>query len=197
VTTGQGLLGNNMFTYCNNNPINSADCTGTLPVIFNEDYAGSNCTATAIPVPIPIPLPYPVLNGIEDDTKAWVEAQTGLKEYRDNCVYVLKDPTDNNLVKYVGRTNDPGRREKEHKNDPLHPQRADYNMVVLVTGLTKNEAMAVEQFLISAYTVGYLENARREISARRVPQFESYLGAIAEIHTGISGNTILEFMTRR
>lgn len=31
VTTGQGLLGNNMFAYCNNNPVNLMDSTGTLP----------------------------------------------------------------------------------------------------------------------------------------------------------------------
>ena len=29
VSTGQGILGNNMFTYCGNNPINFADRYGT------------------------------------------------------------------------------------------------------------------------------------------------------------------------
>jgi len=29
--TGQGLLGNNMFAYCNNNPVNYSDPTGNLP----------------------------------------------------------------------------------------------------------------------------------------------------------------------
>ena len=176
-----------------------ADYLGARLEAYKGDISGYGGGGFSLPIPLPLPLPWleERLSEIADSVKAWVAAQKGLKEYRDNCVYVLKDPTDNNLVKYVGRTNDPGRREQEHKNDPSHPQRRDYNMVVLVAGLTKDEAMAVEQFLISAYTVGYLENARREISARRVPQFESYLGAIAEIHTGIPGNTILEFMTRR
>ena len=31
-TTGQGLLGNNMFAYCNNNPINLRDITGETPL---------------------------------------------------------------------------------------------------------------------------------------------------------------------
>ena len=31
VSTGHGLLGNNMFTYCNNNPVNMTDASGTFP----------------------------------------------------------------------------------------------------------------------------------------------------------------------
>jgi RHS repeat-associated protein len=31
VTTGQGILGNNMFTYCNNNPVSMADTLGKWP----------------------------------------------------------------------------------------------------------------------------------------------------------------------
>ena len=31
VSTGQGFAGNNMFAYCNNNPVNLYDATGTLP----------------------------------------------------------------------------------------------------------------------------------------------------------------------
>ena len=30
VSTGQGVLGNNMFAYCNNNPVNFWDPTGEL-----------------------------------------------------------------------------------------------------------------------------------------------------------------------
>ena len=31
ITTGQGLLGNNMFAYCNNNPVLYSDFSGTIP----------------------------------------------------------------------------------------------------------------------------------------------------------------------
>ena len=31
-STGQGILGHNMFAYCNNNPINCIDMTGCYPV---------------------------------------------------------------------------------------------------------------------------------------------------------------------
>lgn len=64
-STGQGLLGNNMFAYCGNNPVNYADPTGTLwrliipmiiPLIFSgcdddsgEPYSGqANCYAYAM-----------------------------------------------------------------------------------------------------------------------------------------------------
>jgi len=31
ISTGQGVLGNNMFAYCNNNPVNMVDASGNLP----------------------------------------------------------------------------------------------------------------------------------------------------------------------
>ena len=34
-STGQGILGNNMFAYCNNNPVNLSDNNGTIP--FADD----------------------------------------------------------------------------------------------------------------------------------------------------------------
>lgn len=33
-STGQGFVGNNMFAYCNNNPVMYADYTGECPVVF-------------------------------------------------------------------------------------------------------------------------------------------------------------------
>lgn len=36
-TTGQGLLGNNMFVYCNNNPANFQDSTGSKMVYMRAD----------------------------------------------------------------------------------------------------------------------------------------------------------------
>ena len=44
VSTGQGLLGNNMFAYCNNNPVNYSDSSGQLPVkntVYINDGAPS------------------------------------------------------------------------------------------------------------------------------------------------------------
>ena len=40
VSTGQGILGNNMFAYCNNNPVMFQDDYGNFPMLFGEDYPG-------------------------------------------------------------------------------------------------------------------------------------------------------------
>ncbi|MBE6533948.1 MAG: RHS repeat-associated core domain-containing protein, partial [Ruminococcaceae bacterium] len=39
VSTGQGIIGNNMFAYCNNNPVNMIDNVGTWPC-WNDIKAG-------------------------------------------------------------------------------------------------------------------------------------------------------------
>ena len=40
VSTGQGLLGNNMFAYCNNNPVNYTDKSGKAPIDPSGDFGG-------------------------------------------------------------------------------------------------------------------------------------------------------------
>ena len=37
ISTGTGLLGNNMFAYCNNNPANSSDPTGMCPMCMADE----------------------------------------------------------------------------------------------------------------------------------------------------------------
>ena len=110
---------------------------------------------------------------------------------------MLKDPDDGYLVKYVGRTNDPGRRLYEHQHDRVHQWRQNYTMTVLVTGLTKEQAMAWEQVIISAYTICYLENARREIAVENVGKFQNYMSAVAELITGLPASHIYELIKGR
>ena len=40
VSTGQGLLGNNMFAYCDNSPVNKADPTGEFGILSTLAVAG-------------------------------------------------------------------------------------------------------------------------------------------------------------
>ena len=96
-----------------------------------------------------------------------------------NSIYVLHD--DNNVVHYVGITNNVARRAREHLTDPHHPQRANYKMKVVATGLSRPAARIGEQVLISAYTMDALENARREIAVRNLPKFSKELRRIAEL----------------
>ena len=77
VSTGQGVLGNNMFAYCGNNPVNRADSTGMIwkeiGDIFSKAWngiktwakntfgAGSSTTATIAEIETPvIPDPSPI-----------------------------------------------------------------------------------------------------------------------------------------
>ena len=185
-------MGNNMFAYCNNNPVCLVDPSGNIAKAYDRDLVGYGGAGAGI-----LFAPFGLLEEAATDVRTWVEAQKGKKGNHDNSVYVLKDPSDHDLVKYVGRTNNPKRREWEHHNDPAHSWRKDYQMVVLITGLTKDQAMLWEQFVISAYTVNYLENARREISVRNVPKFESYINSVTEIYTGMSGSDVIDFITGR
>ena len=96
----------------------------------------------------------------------------------------MQDPNNDNIVKYVGRTNNPGRRALEHRNDPKHPERENYNMLVLVSGLTREQAMLLEQILISTYTLDYLDNARREIAVGNIGKYHDYMAAVSELIHG-------------
>ena len=210
VATGQGLSGNNMFVYCLNNPVNLIDPYGLFGLGVSQRYrnqfsvcsfegiAGVALVGGTITTGIAIGS---VLAETFEETAAkitaWIEAQVSQEEPEDNSVYVLKDPNDGNLVKYVGRTNDPNRRLYEHQHDPLHPWRNNYTMTVVVTGLTKEKAIVWEQTFISAYTLTYLENARREIAVKNVGKYQSYMGAVAEIITGLPVGEITNFITGR
>ena len=126
--------------------------------------------------------------------KTFAKTKTSDKEKRTHHVYILQDPQQKNITKYVGRTNDPDRRMREHKRDPLHPERKNYNMVVLVSGLTKEQAMVIEQILISAFTLGNLENARREISVGNLEQYKCYLTAAKDIIQAASEDALFDLM---
>ena len=54
----------------------------------------------------------------------------------------------------------------------------------MASELTLDEARLVEQILISAYTIMYLDNARNEIARGKMGQFKQYIGAVTEIFVG-------------
>ena len=207
VATGQGLSGNNMFAYCLNNPVNLMDQYGLCGLGVSRRFSNqfSVCSFEGIAgvalvggsIAVGTAIGSALADAFEETAEkiiAWVEAQTTQEEYRDNSVYVLKDPNDGYLVKYVGRTNDPVWRLYEHQHDSAHSWRQDYTMTVLVTGLTKDKAMIWEQTIISAYTLGYLENARREIAFKNVDKFQRYVGAVTELITYLPASDIYELI---
>ena len=54
VSTGTGVLGHNMFVYCNNNPTNGADPSGNYPLTLRELQnnlnSGTNCNYTLMDI---------------------------------------------------------------------------------------------------------------------------------------------------
>ena len=187
-----------MFAYCGNNPVAFADpfglCLCNAGSLKNKFSTANYCTGcglagAAIGTAVTDTILSYAVDTIEETKQkviAWIESCGGDGEQRDNSVYILTDPNNGNLVKYVGRTNNPVRRANEHKNDPFHPERKGYEMKVLVSGLTLDEARLVEQVVISVFTVAYLENARREIAVSKIDQYAKYMGAVAEMVGGAS-----------
>ena len=191
-----------MFAYCNNNPVNFNDTSGNMcgPATKGERIAliggGFGGAVGFVDIRF-IDALIDTIDNTAEKVVAWVDAQVRKTEYREYSVYVLTDPNDDNLVKYVGRTNDPIRRMNEHKNDLRHLQRKEYVMDVVLTGLTKDESTLWEQTLISGYSIAYLENARREIAVRNVGKFASYIGSVAEMLLDISSDSIEQLIIGR
>ena len=112
-----------------------------------------------------------------------------VEKYRGYSVYLLRDSLNEDKVMYVGITNDPVRREAEHKNEnnpanKKHPKKTGdkyWEMQVVYTGLTKEEARTMEQSLICIYTIQALSNARYEMSKKNVENFTKELERTATL----------------
>lgn len=112
---------------------------------------------------------------------------------RDQSVYIMRNKTTNE-VQYVGRTNNPERRQSEHAKDPKKANLQ--SLEVKFTGLTKPEARALEQILISSYTLNNLANARREIAVGNVRGFAGKIGNVISLFGGAVEDEFLNLMGR-
>lgn len=97
-------------------------------------------------------------------------------------------------VQYVGRTNCPERGQREHDRDFTKSNLLP--LEVKFSGLTKREARVMEQVLISAYSLDYLSNARREIAVGNVGGFTREIGNIVTIFGGVAEDELLNLMGR-
>ena len=222
---GGNINGYNLFAYCLNNPVNLSDTTGHWPswsqafavvavaalavaavamVIATAGVAApalavagggiisAGAAATAASVASAALLTSGIAATAAIVTDA-VERKSYQRPTRNQSVYVMRDKTTNH-VKYVGRTNNPQRRQKEHTRDTrkanLQP------LEVKFTGLTKTEARAMEQILISAYTLDNLLNARREIAVGNVAGFTGRIDNVISIFEGVAEDELLNLMGR-
>ena len=188
-----------MFAYCGNNPVCYCDPFGyasdTACGINNKFCLDLNIGLGGGIVILPNPHVIDTLVDAIEDTKqkiiAFAESSTDSSP-RDQSVYTLSDS--NGMVRYVGRTNDPVRRLYQHQHDPLHPWRREYTMNVVASGLTLKGAKLFEQALISAYSITYLENMRREISVGNLQGYRQSASALTELIYGVDADVLFEMM---
>jgi len=90
-----------------------------------------------------------------------------LKNY---TVYVIvyKNTTD---VVYVGMTKNYTARKNKHTSKKF--PKTKYTMMPIATGLSKSQARALEQTLITAYTLDTLENMINSISPKKWSKFKT------------------------
>ena len=92
------------------------------------------------------------------------------------------DSLNENKVSYVGMTNNPWRRKKEHEKDPSKKtMNIPWNMYIVKDKLSKKEARTLENALICIYTIEALANARHEIAVKNFDGFEKEFARAASI----------------
>ena len=112
-----------------------------------------------------------------EEAKIWVRAQIdagGVDEnnLKDHSIYVILDKSTDEVV-YVGRTSNFAARYYAHQRSK-NARFSDklYTMLPIATGMTLDEARALEQLLISAYTLDALCNSINSIAERNWSKFE-------------------------
>ena len=104
------------------------------------------------------------------------------EEYPGVSVYVLMDSLDGYAVKYVGISNNPVERAKQHaRDDSKKTNGKPWHMYIWASGKTRREARMIEQSLICVFTIDALANARYEIAVKNIPGFKNELKTAASL----------------
>ena len=208
-STGQGVLGNNMFAYCGNNPVNYLDPAGT-DLIYLSDYViyclcgaladlivainsikvsiETALASMAVPIicfaaaAVAVIAIVQLIDELQDlcvmaeEVVAWAEAQVSAKTYSTSQLsnYTVYAIARKGTVKieYVGITKSYDSRNYYHQRRPnANYPVEDYEMVPIATGLTYKDARALEQTLITAYTLDCLDNMINSIAKGKFNKF--------------------------
>lgn len=91
-----------------------------------------------------------------------------------NSVYAIYPNKSDYDVCYVGRTQNFKARQYRHQKRPgaIYPEKS-YTMIAVATGLSKAQSRALEQTLITAYSLKTLDNMINSISPRKWKNFKS------------------------
>lgn len=163
-STGQGLLGNNMFAYCRSNPVNNADNSGNYPVAIIPEVVIPALVAAAGAV-------FVGASSYERKKPLSVSVSKPLQEKDDQySVYFLKESGDiHNEIVYVGRvkTSNLSTRMSYHST-------RNRELVYSIDGLNYNECRFVEQVgMIWCHTISAnpLNNQIRGIGPRNAKRY--------------------------
>ena len=186
INANGGVLGNNLYAYCNNNPVNYSDTTG------NSITAIGIVTAVAIGA-VAILTIATLIWLCTDEGQASVQRASSniayamddffsnieeqIRKLNDDhpgeyVVYGLRDGEGN--IKYVGRTKNLNRRLAAHKNSQ---KTRDLELSFVTKPLTWSEARGMEQFGILLYNTKELGvNSINGISPKN-PNKKAYMSA--------------------
>ena len=182
VSTGQGLVGHNMYAYCGNDPVNRLDPQGTFWACFFGDdtdthfngdrgsLGGTSSLGSAL-------LAAGVCAGVlwyasnrQSNSLAGVDTieKTNLRS-KSYTVYVLVDAQ--RTVQYVGRTTNLPARELAHKSS----HRSALHLKIIEENLTYSQARALEQTLMLYYHTlnrsNPINNQINGVSIRKWPYY--------------------------
>ena len=182
-TTGQGVLGNNMFAYCNNNPLRFSDSEGNWPKlseIFTAVAATAIAVAAVAAVVAVCTLAAPAaiaIGGTVVTTSAVVSVGTQAvavagcsavaalasqkieeSSTQTYSVYFLEDS--NGAIQYVGRVTDSGYNDRMR----YHAATRGLTPQLRVSGLSYAEARGLEEIgMIECHTLNASNTANNQI----------------------------------
>ena len=199
----RSLDGYNLFAYCANNPVIGFDPFGfAIEDAYSEAF-GRYYFGTAVGVGIAGSLwlwiesvGSAIIQGIEDSVASIIDGIQKVVEGNslDNqYVYVLCDKSTKE-IRYVGRTNDPDRRNNEHKL--MREFNNLDNLQVVACGLSKQQARLYEQLLISVYTKNRLLNLRRGIALKNIGDFVNVFGEYISLECSVAWDEIEDVLRR-
>ena len=198
----EDFVGANLFAYCLNNPVNLSDEAGAWPK-WSQIFIGVAIVAVAVAVTAAtfgaaVPALAAAAGGgaviggasagaatvatgamaaagittAAAATAAVAEKTVERASKRNNTVYALVD--DDNVVQYVGRTNNVQRRKNAHS---ANPARSGLRMDILASDLTLEESRALEQAGMAYYhTINTANKMNNQINSVAPKYWDKFKG---------------------
>ena len=193
VSTGQGILGYNMYAYCNNNPVMYVDYSGEfLGVLSLVGIATAALLLTITALVYDATHDKVLGNSLAEVVERTSQSDTSDVDSSGYTVYALKDST--GKVEYVGRTKNVVARKNAHKNDL---NRKDLIFVPLEEGLSKQQARGLEQYYMMYYhTLNTLNKQNNQINGISLhnPNRSQYIDSGVKYLGNLVSNEILNLL---